>query len=135
MQATLDKKLASWQFENEKSTREDCTVLLKQLKEQHLDPVLTRLRGEEGARVSFEDIIQGYKGIEEDYKVRAIGAKDVCATVFFEFHPVTTILITRYLQLKNTRETVILVSLTPLIKGFHEVTEILFLFSCDKFDS
>ena len=105
MQATFDKRLASWHFENEKSTREACTVLLKQLKEQHLDPVLARLHGEEGARVSFEDIIHGYKGIEEDYKVRAVGAKDVCASVFFEFHPVTTILFTRSLKKKkkNTR--------------------------------
>ena len=115
LQATFDKRLASWHFENEKSTREACNVLLKQLKEQHLDPVLARLHGEEGARVSFEDIIQGYKGIEEDYKFRAIGAKDVCATVFFEFHPVTTFLIIRSFQLKHTRDTVILVSLTTPI--------------------
>lgn len=118
LQATFDKRLASWHFENEKSTREACNVLLKQLKEQHLDPVLAQLHGEEGARVSFEDIIQGYKGIEEDYKVRAIGAKDVCATMFFEFHPVTTFLIIRSFQLKHTRDTVILVSLTPPIMSW-----------------
>ena len=96
LQATFDKKLSSWQSENKKSTQEACTVLLKELKEKYLDPVLARLHGKEGAKVFFKDIMQGYKGIEEDYKVRDIGAKDVCAKVFFEFHPVTTNLITRY---------------------------------------
>lgn len=36
----------------------------------------------------FEDIVAGYNRIEHDYKARASGAKDVCAAVFFEFHPV-----------------------------------------------
>ena len=36
----------------------------------------------------FEDIVAGYNRIEQDYKARATGAKDVCAAVFFEFHPV-----------------------------------------------
>jgi len=83
----LDKKLASWQSENERLTRESCTSLLKQLKKEHLDPVLTQLHGEGGAKVMFEDIVAGYNKIEHDYKARATGAKDVCAAVFFEFHP------------------------------------------------
>ena len=87
-QETSDKRLASWQRENENLTREACTGLLKRLKEEHLDPILARLHGEGGAKVSFEDIIQGYNKLEQDYKVRVIGAKDVCAAVFFEFHPV-----------------------------------------------
>ena len=53
-----------------------------------MDPILARLQGEEGAKVSFEDILEGYNRIEQDYKIRATGAKDVCAAVFFEFHPV-----------------------------------------------
>jgi len=80
--------LGSWQLENEKLTREACNGLLKRLKEEHLDPILARLHGEEGAKISFEDILEGYNSIEQDYKIRATGAKDVCASVFFEFHPV-----------------------------------------------
>ena len=87
-QEALDKKLASCHSENERLTRESCTSLLKQLKKEHLDPVLARLHGERGAKVMFEDIVSGYNRIEQDYKARATGAKDVCAAVFFEFHPV-----------------------------------------------
>lgn len=80
--------MAAWQSDNERLTRESCTYLLKQLKKEHLDPVLARLHGAEGAKVTFEDIVTGYNRIEQDYKARATGAKDVCAAVFFEFHPV-----------------------------------------------
>ncbi|KAL9979061.1 hypothetical protein ACROYT_G016656 [Oculina patagonica] len=79
--------MVSWLSENERLTRESCTHLLKQLKNEHLDPVLARLHGGEGAKVKFEDIVAGYNRIEQDYKARATGAKDVCAAVFFEFHP------------------------------------------------
>ena len=87
-QEACDQKLVSWQSENERLTRESCTSLLKQLKKKHLDPVLARLHGGEGAKVTFEDIVAGFNRIEQDYKARATGAKDVCAAVFFEFHPV-----------------------------------------------
>ena len=87
-QAAFDKQLASWKNENDKLTRDTCTSLLKRLKQEHLDPILEKLHGGEGAQVSFEDIIQGYNRLEQDFKVRAIGAKDVSAAVFFEFHPV-----------------------------------------------
>ena len=87
-QAAFDKRLASWKNENDKLTRDACTSLLKRLKQEHLDPILEKLHGGEGAQVSFEDIIQGYNRLEQDFKVRAIGAKDVSAAVFFEFHPV-----------------------------------------------
>ena len=87
-QAAFDKRLASWKNENDKLTRDACTSLLKLLKQEHLDPILEKLHGGEGAQVSFEDIIQGYNRLEQDFKVKAIGAKDVSAAVFFEFHPV-----------------------------------------------
>ena len=87
-QAAFDKRLASWKNENDKLTRDACTSLLKLLKKEHLGPVLEKLHGGEGAQVSFEDIIQGYNRLEQDFKVRAIGPKDVSAAVFFEFHPV-----------------------------------------------
>ena len=57
-QAALDKRLASWKNENDKLTRDACTSLLKRLKQEHLDPILEKLHGGEGAQVSFEDIIQ-----------------------------------------------------------------------------
>ena len=87
-QEALGKKLSSWQSENERLTRESCTRLLKQLKKKHLDPVLVRLHGRGGAKVTFEDIVAGCNRIEHDYKARATGAKDACAAVLFEFHPV-----------------------------------------------
>jgi len=87
-QEALDKNLASWQSENERLTRESCTSLLKQLKKEHLNPVLAQLYGQGGAKVMPEDVVAGYNRIEHDYKARATGAKDVFAAVFFEFHPV-----------------------------------------------
>lgn len=92
-QAAFDKRLASWKNENDKLTRDACTSLLKRLKQEHLDPILEKLHGGGGAQVSFEDIIQGYNRLEQDFKVRAIGAKDVSAAVFFEFHPVKSLLL------------------------------------------
>ena len=42
-----------------------------------------------GAKLSFDDIIGGYNRIKDDYDKSAIGAKDIIAAVFFEFHPVS----------------------------------------------
>lgn len=83
----LSVKLIAWQTENAKLTRELCNDLLTQLKQNHLDPVLRRLQGKEAAKMSFEEVITGYNKIKEDYHNSAIGAKDVIAAVFFEFHP------------------------------------------------
>ena len=87
-QELLSVKLIAWQTENAKLTRELCNDLLTQLKQNHLDPVLRRLQGKEAAKMSFEEVIAGYNKIKEDYHNSAIGAKDVIAAVFFEFHPV-----------------------------------------------
>ena len=81
-------KLISWQTQNAKLTRELCNDLLTQLKQKHLEPVLRRMQGKEAAKMSFEEVIAGYNKIKEDYHNSAIGAKDVIAAVFFEFHPV-----------------------------------------------
>lgn len=85
----MENGLNSWQGENTRLTKENCHQLLIRLKEQQLDPVLTRLRGKDGAKVSFAEIMACYSAIEQGYKLKAIGAKDVCAQVFFEFHPVS----------------------------------------------
>ena len=47
----------------------------------------------------FDDIVAGYKKVEQDYKARATGTEQVCAAVFFffEFHPVNRVF---YLDLK-----------------------------------
>ena len=92
-QSFADREYVTWQTENDQFTREACDALLKQLKKQHLDPILDQLHGKEGAKVMFDDIVAGYKKIEQDYKARATGAKQVCAAVFFEFHPVNRVLI------------------------------------------
>ena len=81
-------KLNSWLTDNETKTRQSCKVLLEQLKRTHLDPVLQKLQGKEAAKVSFDDVINGYTRIKDDYEKSAKGAKDVIAAVFFEFHPV-----------------------------------------------
>ena len=84
----MDEKVHHWQKENETWTRQDCNVLLVQLKKRHLDPVLQQLKGREGAKVTFQDIVDGYSKIKDDYEKLAKGAKDTIAATFFEFHPV-----------------------------------------------
>ena len=78
-----------WQIKNATSTRQFCNDLLIQLKWKHLDPVVQQLLGKEGAKLSFDDTIGGYDRIKDDYHKSAIGAKDVIAAVFYEFHPVS----------------------------------------------
>lgn len=85
----MGERFNLWQIKNANSTREFCNDLLIQLKQTHLDPVLQQLRGKGGAQLSFDDIIGGYNRIKDEYDKSAIGAKDVIAAVFFEFHPVS----------------------------------------------
>ena len=85
----MGERFNLWQIKNATSTREFCNDLLIQLKQAHLDPVLQQLRGEGGSKLSFDDIIGGYNRIKDEYDKSAIGAKDVIAAVFFEFHPVS----------------------------------------------
>ncbi|CAH3045124.1 unnamed protein product [Porites lobata] len=83
----MENGLNNWQKENARLTKESCNQLLVGLKRQHLDPVLTQLRGKDGAKVSFAEIMACYSAIEQGFKLEAKGAEDVCAQVFFEFHP------------------------------------------------
>ena len=91
-----DDELTSWLRKNESLTRKACDALLKDLKKERLDPVVERLQGQGDAEVSFDDIIQGYERIKQGYEARATGAKDACATMFFEFHMVNEIFNTWY---------------------------------------
>ena len=84
----MENGLKRWQKQNHILTKEECHVLLKMLKKQHLDPVLKLLGSKDGSSVTFAQIIGGYSAIEQGFKSQSRGAKDVCAQVFYEFHPV-----------------------------------------------
>ena len=85
----MEVKLKALQERNNYRTREECGALLKRLKEERLDPIFAQLYTERGSSVSFADIVSGYSAIEENFKSQSRGAKDVCAQVFYEFHPVS----------------------------------------------
>lgn len=84
----MNKSLNQWQTENAQRTKQRCEDLLSQLKRKHLDPVLQQLRGTDGSKLSFDDIIGVYHLIKDDYDARAVGAKDAIAAAFFDYHPV-----------------------------------------------
>ena len=84
----MENGLKHWLEENNRLTRQECHKLLRDLKEQHLDPILRQLSGKDGASVTFAQIIGGYSAIEQGFKTHSRGAKDVCAQMFYEFHPV-----------------------------------------------
>lgn len=84
----MEGKLLSWLTKNEELTRKSCDILLRGLKKNHLDPVFEKLLGEEGDKISFEDIIGGYQRVKNDFRQHAVGAEDVIAAVFLELHKV-----------------------------------------------
>lgn len=75
-----------WREKNASLTQKSCEDLLKKLKIQHLDPVLKRVRGPDGAKVSYSEIMNGWSMIKTDFDLKAVGAKDVKADVFFKFN-------------------------------------------------
>ena len=62
--------------------------MLERLKNEHLDPVLKRVRGPDGAKVSYGEIMGGWSKIKTDFTSKAVGAKDVMADVFFKYNQV-----------------------------------------------
>lgn len=62
--------------------------MLLKLKAEHLDPVLERVRGPDGAKVNYSEIMNGWNMIKTDFNLKAVGAKDVTAAVFFKFNQV-----------------------------------------------
>lgn len=88
-QAYMESGLSGWQDRNTQLTKESCHQLLAGLKHRHLDPVLIQLRGKDGSKVSFAEIMACYNSIELGFKEEAKGAEDVCAQVFLDFHPVS----------------------------------------------
>ena len=84
----MEERLKVTQERNSDVTREECNALLKRLKEERLDPIVALLYSEGGSSVSFAEITGGYLAIDEAFRRQSRGAKDVCAQVFYEFHPV-----------------------------------------------
>lgn len=84
----MDERLLSWQYENGARTKETCKELLVQLKKRHLDPPSRPCNLSMTAKLSFEDIINAYDEIKDDYRKLAKGAEDVIAAVVFEYHRV-----------------------------------------------
>ena len=87
----MECRLNRWQQENDSLSKESCRKLLIELKQQHLHPVLTRLRGRDGFQVSFVEIKESYAAIESDFKSRAKGAEDACAAMFSDFQGVSEV--------------------------------------------
>lgn len=87
-QDDIESSLNRWKQQNVTVTREYCRKLLIELKKQHLDQALTRLRGPDGCKVTFLEIKECYTAIENDFKAGAKGAEDICSKMFFEFHGV-----------------------------------------------
>ncbi|KAJ7380928.1 hypothetical protein OS493_004515 [Desmophyllum pertusum] len=85
------KRLGSWKSKNDRLTKVTCEQLLEKLKREHFDPVLRRLLEAGGTNVSYRAIDNGCSKIEEEYKTRAVGAQNVRAEVFYEFHKVETL--------------------------------------------
>ena len=77
-----------WQTKNSKLTKQLCENLLLELKAKHLDPVIEQLQGREGSKLSFDDILNVYRHIKDDYEAEAKGAKDAIAEAFSDFHSV-----------------------------------------------
>lgn len=88
LQNSTDEKLQFWKGENASVTRTFCQDLLEKLQIEHLDPIIERVRGPDGAKVRYIDIINGWDKIKTDFVLKAVGAKDVRAEVFFEFNQV-----------------------------------------------
>lgn len=62
--------------------------MLGRLKVEHLDPVLERVGGPDGAKVNYGEIMNGWSKIKTDFNSKAVGAKDVRANVFFKYNQV-----------------------------------------------
>ncbi|XP_020604337.1 guanylate-binding protein 2-like [Orbicella faveolata] len=83
----MENDLKRWHEKNQRRTKEGCQELLQDLRKKHLDPILQRLTGPNGAAVSFDQIEGSFLAIERDFKKLARGARDVCAQEFYKFQP------------------------------------------------
>ena len=88
LQESIDENLNIWTEKNASETQKSCEDLLSRLEIEHLDPVLERVRGPDGAKVKYVDIMNGWSKIKNEFNSEAVGAKDVMADVFFKFNQV-----------------------------------------------
>ena len=58
--------------------------MIKDLKKKHLAPIFQKLTEEEVHNLSFQDVVGAYDELKNEYKARAVGAKDIIAEVFSE---------------------------------------------------
>ena len=76
---------SEWLRQNNELTTTRCRDLLEALRVQILDPVLERLTGSEIAMVSCEDLYFAYKSVEEEFKLKSEGPRNLrenYATIF-----------------------------------------------------
>ena len=88
LQKSFAEKLKLWKDKNAALTQKSCDDLLKKLKGELLDPVYKRVRGPNGAQVSYSEIIGAWSKIKDRFNSEAVGAKDVTADAFFKFSQV-----------------------------------------------
>lgn len=88
LQKSIDEKVRFWRNENASLTKKSCEDLLGRLKIEHFDPVLKKVRGPDAAKVNYADIMNGWSKIKTDFNLKAVGAKDVRADVFFKYNQV-----------------------------------------------
>ena len=87
----MENALNNLKKENTRLTKENCQNLLVKLKRQHLDPIVTQLTGNDGAKVSWAQIDSSYSAIEKGFEVEAKGDEDICAQFCFEILHVSII--------------------------------------------
>lgn len=80
------EKLRLWKEENATLTQKSCDELLKKLKGKHLDPVFERVRGPDGAKVKYSEIIDAWNKIKAGFNNKAVGPSDIRADAFFKFN-------------------------------------------------
>ena len=88
LQKSVDEKLSSWREKNHSLTKRFSEEILFELKAKHLDPVLKRVRGRDGAKVNDIEIMNGRSMIKTEFDSKVVGAKDVKADVFRNFDQV-----------------------------------------------
>ena len=88
LQKSFAEKLRLWKEENATLTQKSCDELLKKLKGEHLDPVFERVRGPDGAKVKYSEIMDAWNKIKAGFNAKAVGTLDVRADAFFKFNQV-----------------------------------------------
>lgn len=81
--------MSEWKNKNDALTKQSCEKYLEELKRKYFDPVLARVRGPSRSSVSYKEFDDACAKIDKDYKAYAVGAKNVRAQVFREFHEVS----------------------------------------------